>query len=177
MTDSFVPAFEADGLYMVNASTVESPIGSHLYAPIDLLASPSGSGLYPFAALAAPEGTYWDWGLDGSTGRVTVTNDGTTETFPDIRVSGGLTGGFIITDITSGRVVSLARNIPLGSYVSINQRTGSVTIDGQSDISGFLTSYGFFSIGPGETHVIQFSPIGTVIGDPIMTLTIQDGYL
>jgi hypothetical protein len=177
MADPFTPVPGQPGLYLTNASTVESPAGSHLYALLDVDPDPVGSGLYPFEALPLPQGVYWDWGFDGSTGRVTVTNDGTTETFPDIRVSGGLTGGFIITDITSGRVVSLARNIPLGSYVSINQRTGSVTIDGQSDISGFLTSYGFFSIGPGETHVIQFSPIGTVIGDPIMTLTIQDGYL
>lgn len=122
-------------------------------------------------------GPYWDFGPDGTSGRVSVTNHGNTETYPMLQVTGGLGGGFIITDVTTGDVVSIARNIPLGSTVTINQRSGSVTIDGQSDISGSLTSYGFFSVGPGETHLIQFSPIGAITGAPQLTVTMRDGNL
>lgn len=120
---------------------------------------------------------YWDFGADGTSGRVTITNDGTTETYPTIRVTGGLSGGFLIKDVTSGREVRFVRNIPVGSTVTINQRTGAATIDGQSDVSGFIVSFGFFSIGPGETHIIQFSPLGDVTGTPTATLTSQDAYL
>lgn len=132
----------------------------------------SGGGLlFP---LGTTPTKYWDFGADGSSNRVTVSNEGTTDTYPDLAISGGLAGGFIITDVTTGQVVSLARNIPVGSVVRINQRTGTAIIDGQGDVSGFLTSFGFFSIGPGETHIIQFAPIGAVSGTPQLTLTVQD---
>lgn len=132
----------------------------------------SGGGLlFP---LGTTPSAYWDYGADGASGRVSVTNNGTTETYPLLEVTGGLDAGFVITDVTTGEVVTVARNIPLGSKVTINQRTGSVILDGQADISGYLTSYGFFSIGPGETHVIQISALGGFSGTPQLFVTIQD---
>jgi hypothetical protein len=177
MAVPFVPAPEGVGLFVTNTTTIEDPPGSKFYAYLDGVSDPAGSGLYAFTSIPRPEGVYRDWGLDGSSGRVTVTNEGTTETFPVIEVTGGLSGGFVIADITSGRVVVLRREVPLGSTVTINQRSGSATIDGQSDISGFLTSFGFFSIPAGETHVIQFSGLGAVTGTPQIALTVQDAYL
>lgn len=120
---------------------------------------------------------YWDFGADGTSGRLTITNDGTTETYPVLSASGGLAGGFSATDVTTGETVTLSRQIPVGSTVVIDQRTGTAIIDGQGDVSGFITSYGFFSIGPGETHVIQFSPIGAVTGTPQFQLTEQDAFI
>jgi hypothetical protein len=135
----------------------------------------SGGGLlFP---LGTTPTKYWDFGADGVSGRVTVTNNGTKETYPSLAVSGGVGDGFIVTDVTTGEFVTFSRNIPVGSTVSINQRTGVAVIDGQSDVSGSITTYGFFSIGPGETHVIQFSPLGTVTGTPQFTVTAQDAYL
>lgn len=113
---------------------------------------------------------YWDWGADGTSGRISVTNTGGSATFPLLQVSGGLAGGFIVTDQTKNRVVRLDRVVPQGSVVTVNQRTGVAILDGQAPVSGSLTRREFFSIGPGETHVIQFSPLGAVTGTPQLTM-------
>lgn len=120
---------------------------------------------------------YWDFGADGTSGRVSITNDGTAEAFPSIEVTGGLSGGFVIRDQTSGKEVRFERLIPVGSTVKIDQRTGVAMIDGQGDVSGYITSWDFFSIGPGETHIIQFSPLGVVTGTPTATLRFQSAYV
>jgi hypothetical protein len=134
----------------------------------------SGGGLkWP---LGSTPSKFWDWGANGSSGRVTVTNPGEAETFPQIEISGGLGGGFIVTDQTASRSIRFDRVIPLGSTVVVNQRTGRVQIDGQSDVSGFLTTRDFFSIGPAESHVLQFSPLGAVTGTPQMTVRTPPAY-
>lgn len=134
----------------------------------------SGGGLF-FPLGTSP--AYWDFGQDGSSGRVEITNYGTADAFPFISVTGGLSGGFIVTDVTTGKQVIFNNLIPDGSIITINQRTGQVLIDGQSDQSGYITSWDFFSIGPGETHIIQFSPVGTSTGAPSATFTFQSAYL
>jgi len=119
-----------------------------------------------------------DFGTGGASGRVAVTNPGTAPTSPAIEVTGGLELGFVITDTTSNRVIRFERQIPLGSTVYINQRTGRAYLDNAaSDVSGFLTSRGLFEIGPGETHQIQFQPLGAVTGAPQMTLLTAAAYL
>lgn len=135
----------------------------------------SGGGLlFP---LGTTPTKYWDFGTDGTSNRVSITNNGTAEMFPEINVTGGLSGGFIITDVTTDQSVVFDRQIPTTSTITINQRTGQATINGQSDVSGYLTSWDFFSIPPGQTHVIQFSAQGAVTGTPMMTLTASDAWL
>lgn len=142
----------------------------------------SGGGLHlPFGTRRSDDAvdvstSYWDFGPDGSSGRLSVTNFGTAETFPLLSVTGGLGSGFIITDVTKGQSVRFDRVIPDGSSVTVNQRTGRATIDGQSDVSGFITVRQFFSIGPAETHIIQFSPLGTVTGMPQLTVRTAPAY-
>lgn len=124
----------------------------------------SGGGLlFP---LGTTPTAYWDFGADGQSGRASGSNPGKARTYPTIAVTGGLELGFVITDVTTGQVVRFDRPVPLGSTVTINQRTGRASIDGQGDVSGFLTSRDFFSVGPGETHLFQFSPLGAVTGTP-----------
>ena len=143
----------------------------------------SGGGLlFPLGTnrttgLVDASAPYWDFGADGTSGRVALTNDGTTDAFPSIEVYGGLSAGFVIRDQTSGKEVRFERAIPVGSVVTIDQRTGVAIIDGQCDVSGYITSWDFFSIGPGETHIIQFSPLGTVSGTPTATLRFQSAYV
>jgi hypothetical protein len=178
MADPFKPDPNHEGFYYPNVSTVESPAGSGYFAPIDMTEDPAGSGLYAFTALAPETGAYWDWGDDGSTGRVSVTNNGTAPTWPVLRASGGMSGGFIATDITLGRSVRLDRLIPVGSQVKVNQRTGTASIDGDSnDISGQLTGREFFAVGPGETHQIQFAVLGAVSGTPQFAVDLSPAYL
>jgi hypothetical protein len=138
--------------------------------------SVSGGGLtWPLGT--APSGKWEDWGADGSSGRVTVTNPGTAITWPSIRIRGGESGGFIVTDQTAGLQLEFDRLIPDGSIVTVNQRTQTASIDGASnDVSGFLRG-DFFPIGPGETHVIAWAPIGTTVGSPHFFLDLQPANL
>lgn len=122
-------------------------------------------------------GVYWDWGKAGETGRLLVPNRGTAPTFPLLRVRGALSGGFVITDVTSGRVVSLARPIPAGSVVEVDQRTGQAVLDGVADVTAFLTAFQFFAIPGGAAHEIQFSPIGSADANARLTVAIRDAEL
>jgi hypothetical protein len=122
---------------------------------------------------------YWDFGADGTSGRVSFTNNGTATTWPTLTATGGLSGGFTATDVTTGEVVQFARVIPVGSVVQINQRTGRAWIDSPAnDVSGYiLPTSQFFEVGPGETHQIQFAGLGVVTGTPQFTLTAAPAYL
>ena len=135
----------------------------------------SGGGLlWPLGTTALE---YWDWGSEGASGRVSVTNVGTADVWPSLTASGGLAGGFVVTNVTTGQTIRFVRPIPDGSSVTINQRTGFASIDGQSDVGGFITERGFFAIPAGETHQIQFADLGAVSGTPQFTVTLSPGYL
>jgi hypothetical protein len=146
--------------------------------PVTVDAGPavSGGGLtWPLGT--ADSGLWEDWGADGSSGRVTVTNQGTADAWPVLRVQGGTAGGFVITDLMSGKVVEFDRQIPDGSIVTVNQRTQTASIDGASnDVSGFLTA-DFFSVPKGESMVIAWAPIGATTGSPRLFVDLSPAYL
>lgn len=150
-----------------------------LYGPQQVLTAgiPSSGG-----GLVLPFGTtptaYWDFGADGSSGRVSFTNDGTGESWGTLSASGGLGGGFVATDVSTGQVVRFERPIPVGSTVYVNQRTGRAWIDAPTnDVSGYLTGRDFFMVGAGETHQIQFAPLGVVTGAPQFAFAASPAYL
>jgi hypothetical protein len=135
----------------------------------------SGGGLlWPLGTTALE---YWDWGDSGTSGRVSITNAGTADVWPTISALGGLGEGFVATNVATGETIRFERPIPAGSTVAINQRTGSASIDGQSDVGGFITERGFFTIPAGETHQIQFAGLGAVTGTPQFTVALSPGYL
>jgi hypothetical protein len=118
-----------------------------------------------------------NWGAASQTGRVTVHNLGTAPTYTVMQVTGGLAGGFILTNITTGDALQLNRAVPLGSTVLLNPRTGRVTIDGpDNDISGFLTSRQWWSLPPESSQDIQFTAIGAPTGTPTLTCTTPSAY-
>lgn len=139
-------------------------------APVSVVTGVPVSGGGLLFPLGTTPSAYWDFGADGSSGRVSVSNVGTADVWPDLIVAGGLGDGFVVTDVTSGDTVRFERPIPAGSSVRINQRTGMASIDGQSDVSGFITGRGFFSIPAGSTHIVQFAGLGTVSGIPQFTV-------
>lgn len=134
----------------------------------------AGGGLiFPFGSGAA----LLDFGTGGVSGRIAVTNTGKAPVFPSFDVTGGLGGGFVVTDVTTNQVVRLDRQIPDGSTIFVNQRTGRVYIDNPTnDVSGALSSRDWFQIGPGETHFIQFQPLGAVTGVPTLTVRTPPAY-
>lgn len=134
----------------------------------------SGGGLlFP---LGVTPTKFWDFGADGKSGRVEVANVGTADVWPTLSMSGGLSAGFVVSDVTSGRTVRFERLIPEGSTVKINQRTGTASIDGQSDVSGFITVREFFSVAAESSHQIQLAVLGAVTGSPLLTVSWAPAY-
>ncbi len=114
-------------------------------------------------------------GAPGNLGQVTVANDGTAETSVRVTVAGGL-DGVEVTCLQSGRVLRLGRLIPKGSSVVFDSRTGRVALDGQSDVTGFLTVDEWSQVPPGLSYTFQFTPIGAVVGSPSMTVELDPAY-
>jgi hypothetical protein len=112
----------------------------------------------------------------GTSGRIITTNLGETETVSTLSVSGGLSGGFSLICIELGFEIRLEREIPAGSVVTVDMRTGQAFIDDQSPVSGFLTSRQWWTNPPGETRTIQFTSIGSVTGTPILTAYTAPAY-
>lgn len=138
----------------------------------------AGGGLvWPLGSSSA---AYWDWGVDGTSGRVTLPNDGTAGAWSTVTATGGLSGGFVATAVQGDAVrsVRFERVIPDGSLVSINFRTGRAWIDAPgNDVSGFITVADFFQVPAGGSLTIQFAPLGVVTGSPLFTATCSPAFL
>lgn len=115
-----------------------------------------------------------NWGTGGNPGRVTAVNTGSRPTPLLLTVAGGLGTGVDLVEITTGRHLTLARPIPLGSSAIFDASVGRVYLDTPSnDISGFMTAAewsGFQIPGNGQS-VVQFNPTGTRTGTPTLTLS------
>lgn len=123
---------------------------------------------------------FWDWGADGASGRVSLPNEGTADSWPTVTATGGLGGGFVATAVNGVAVRSIRfeRVIPDGSLVSVNFRTGRAWIDAPSnDVSGYLTVQDFFPVPAGSSVDVQFAPLGAVTGTPVFTATVSPANL
>lgn len=126
----------------------------------------AGSGLvWPLGT----GGTWLDWGSVGDLGRVDTPNEGTADTYTLLDITGGMSLGFLLTWVPTGQLISFDREVPLGSTISLDPSKGSAVIDGQSDVSGFLTISDWWSVPPGGTGSIQFAAKGLVTGTPTLT--------
>lgn len=111
-----------------------------------------------------------DASAEGNLGRVSVVNGGNAPTEPTVTVTGGLSGGFELLCIETGRVVRVTRPIPDGSQISIAMGSGEIWIDGQSPVPAqFAPVTEWIQVQPGQTCTIQFTPLGVVSGTPTMT--------
>lgn len=112
------------------------------------------------------------YGVLGSDGRVTITNTGYASTYSVFEFIGGSSEGFTLTQVSTGRTVWVSREIPEGSLVKVNMRTGRVTIDGdENDISGSLRRDDWWATGPQTTEQVQLGVLGNVYGSPSLSAT------
>jgi hypothetical protein len=107
--------------------------------------------------LSWPIGSFFNFGTPGSLGQVTISNDGTAPTEPDITVTGPLAQGFQVTQTETGR--RLVYPSPVSTDVVIDCGEGTATSGGQ-DRTGLLTVDEFFTIGPRSSSTFQFSTLG-----------------
>jgi hypothetical protein len=126
----------------------------------------AGSGLvWPLGT----GGTWLDWGTVGDLGRVDTPNDGTAETYTVLEVTGGMSLGFLLTYVPTGQLISFDREVPPGSTITLDPRRGLAVIDGQSDVTGFLTISDWWPVAAGDGGSIQFASKGVVTGTPTLT--------
>lgn len=116
------------------------------------------------------------YGVAGNPGRVTVSNAGTAPAYSVLEITGGMSGGFELTEVTTGRVIRFERPVPAGSTVYLNPRTGRASIDGQSDVSGYLTRKEWWSVPAGGSRTVQFNSLGVVTGTPTLTARTAPAY-
>lgn len=88
--------------------------------------------------LFAPPARVLSFGLASTTGRVTLTNEGSADTWPMVRVWGPLPSGFDVLETTTGRIVRYLGPVSAGQFVDLDFRTGSVLLDGVADRRGLL---------------------------------------
>ncbi|MDF2991462.1 MAG: hypothetical protein K0S37_1976 [Microbacterium sp.] len=108
-----------------------------------------------------PEVSPTVWPGGGSTGRVTLANDGRAPS-PSLFV---LTGGFssaLITCVETGDRVGFARPVPSGSSVTIDARTRRAEMNGQ-DVSRWLRFREWTEVPGQQSRTFQFNatdPVG-----------------
>lgn len=139
---------------------------------------PSGGSGLVWDLGTAPSGLFWDWGTAGALGQVSFENTGQAVTFPRLEVggAGGFDAGFRVTEIETGRELTVARFTAPGEVVVLDSRTERATIAG-NDITGSLTSRRWFAIPPGQSRRYQITPLGSVTGSPTITLIAAPAYL
>ena len=136
----------------------------------------SGGGLaYP---ITYPIG----YGAAGNPGRVVVLNPGTAETFSLLEVTGGMAGGFELTEISTGRVNRFVRPVPVGSTVVLNMRTGRASLDGPLDVTQYWTRQERWGVpaavaGVPGSRTVQIAALGVVTGTPILTSRTSPAFL
>ena len=143
------------------------------YGPVQIASTglpTSGGGIaYP---VTYPIG----YGTPGNPGRITVSNPGTAGTYSLLEITGGMSGGFELTEITTGRVNRFVRPVPVGSTVVLNLRTGRASLNGPSDVTQYWTRQERWSVPDGGSRTVQFSALGVVTGAPTLTARTAPAY-
>lgn len=100
-----------------------------------------------------------DFGVAGSSGRVTVDNPGTAPAWPQFQVSGP-TPPFEIVHVETGARLTFSHALSADEVLLIDSATGLVALgDAAVDYSGYLTRAEWFSIPRKGSATIAFVPL------------------
>ena len=114
------------------------------------------------------------WAGGSNDGRVSIINTGTATAWPRFRVTGGLSDGVRLLEVGTGRELWVDRVIPLGSTIEVDSSLERVTIDGaNNDITQTLRTEQWWGIEPGQTSVVQFVPLGSQTGTPMLYVDLE----
>lgn len=123
-----------------------------------------------------PETYPVNFGTEGDPGRIELINAGTAETTVQMVVTGGLSSGVAIKRIETNQTVQVGWPILDGQSVVFDTESHTVKLNGQSDLSRYLGSSEWFTVGKGETCTLQFLPLGTQTGTPTLTATLRPAW-
>lgn len=120
---------------------------------------------------------FFDFGTAGTPGQVTVSNEGTSDAFPSITVTGELLSGFEVVEVESGFRARLEWPVIAGSSVAVDVRSSRATVDGSGDVSAFLSLSGRFRVPAGGSRTYQFGSLGASGGSPLLQVCVAPAYL
>lgn len=114
----------------------------------------------------------------GDPGRIVLSNEGTQETWPQFTVRGGLSDGFSLVAVETGREIRFEFPLSDTDEVTVDPRSGQAWINDPSNaVGGFLTVRDWWSVPPGASRTVQFNGLGSVSGSPLLTGVIAPAYL
>jgi hypothetical protein len=116
---------------------------------------PTQAGGLAFPMWAAAGGAL-DWGVAGSSGRITLLNPGSVDAYPVYTVQGPLIGGFSIGSVDLGNLIIWADDVPVSATVVVDAASGRGYFNG-ADWTGSLTSRQWWSVPAGGGSTIQFA--------------------
>ena len=102
---------------------------------------------------------YLDYGDAPATGTVTLTNEGTADSWPIFEVTGPVGGdGFELVEVGTGRRIVFADSVPAGSSLVVDSAAGagSAVIGGAADRGGSLTVLEWFPVPAGGSTQVAF---------------------
>lgn len=103
-----------------------------------------------------------DFGLPGTTGRVTVANPGTADASPQFTAAGPVASeGFDIVCVETGERLTFATAVQAGSTLVLDSGTGAVLLNGGADQSGYLTSAQWPTVPARSSRTFAFLPRGS----------------
>lgn len=120
--------------------------------------APVGAGLV-FNLFGSP--STLNFGAQGTTGTVTISNDGTAPASVKFTVAGPTpVGGFEIVDVSTGKRITYLGSVPSGSELVLDGATGTVVIDGTADRLGDTIVDAWPQIPAGGSRDFLFNPLG-----------------
>jgi len=168
----FVPA-PNPGALLADFQVVLTATDPLMYGP-----QQSASTAPPSGGTGQPWPQVWpaDWGTAGNPGRVSAANGGAEATPLLLTVAGGVDGVELV-EVTTGSTLRLERVIPAGSVAVFDAALTRAYLDTPAnDITGFMTrrEWSGFLIAARSTAIVQFNPLGTQVGSPLLTVTWAD---
>ena len=158
----------------VTTSTGLQSAGSGLALPYNDV---TGVGLLlPFDETPNP-----DLGLDlgtlGTSGRLTVTNDGNTETVITYTVYGGsMPDGFVIVNVATGQRLTYLGALNVGDIVTLDGGTQTAYINGATPAGRYLASPEWWSLAPRSSIEVALLSRGATTGTPTLDATAAPAY-
>lgn len=99
------------------------------------------------------------WQPGGADGRVALENRGSAPSSPVYRLRGGFTSA-TLTNVETAQRIGFTRPVPATSVVEIDTRTRQARIDGQSDVSRYLSIREWWDVAPYSTTRVQLDLTG-----------------
>lgn len=120
---------------------------------------PSGSGSGMEFPLFDVTGKI-EFGTPGSVGALTLSNPGNGDATITFTINGPVIGGFVLTDVASGRRIVYSDDVPDSStLLVIDSATGRATLNG-ADRTGEITVNQWWPVKAGASSTIQFATLG-----------------